>query len=130
MEEQQRALIPKQTELAITSSVLASAGDEEEKEKKLIKNEKEARADGILCIGVHMSMHGISDINTTSQTFNCRFLFRLTWIASDEDIDAWENNGGKDDPEWKPSFVPQMIFPNALQNQKYHIKMDHKDIIK
>ena len=124
MQEQQRTLILKQKELAITSSVSPSARDEEEKEKKFIKNEQEATADDadVLRVGVVMTMNSISEINTASQSFNCRFHLRFVWVASDEDIDSWENKGGKDDTEWMPSFIPQIIFPNALTKPDMSLK--------
>ena len=93
----------------------------EQKDSKDGGNKKE-----ILEIGVRCTIQNITEINTSAQTFTCRMKFKLLWFASPQDIESWES-GGKDDLEWQPvSFVPTIMFTNALTPPEITVK-DERD---
>ena len=100
-----------------------SSGDEQKsKEKKENKEKKKEKIE----VGVRLTVQNISEINTASQVFTCRFKIKLVWFASDEDIESWEN-GGKDNIEWiPPSFAPAIHWQNALTPPDISLK-DERD---
>ncbi|ETO27165.1 hypothetical protein RFI_09965 [Reticulomyxa filosa] len=65
-------------------------------------------------------MKRISDINTTQETFRCRFHYYLTWLATKEEVRDYENfikfhKNTTDTVFWYPHWVPRLEFTNAVE---------------
>mmetsp|Transcript_9951 Transcript_9951/g.8944 ORF Transcript_9951/g.8944 Transcript_9951/m.8944 type:complete len:534 (+) Transcript_9951:61-1662(+) len=77
------------------------------------KKKKKARIKKILFLEIKIKR--ISAIDTTSETFRCRFHYYLTWLASKEEYDAWES----DRESYEPSWTPKVELTNAAEIHKH-----------
>jgi len=69
-------------------------------------------------VGFCMHVSRVGNICTISQSFQVDLNLTLTWKASP--YDNWDWHRSKQNPHWKPSWQPQVFFPNAkevLMNQ-------------
>lgn len=56
----------------------------------------------------------ISDVNTVDQTFKIAVDFDLEWLASEKDLEDWDN-GEAAQKEYTPDIVPTFTIPNAKE---------------
>eukprot|EP01083_Nonionella_stella_P012476 35403_1 len=71
----------------------------------------------------------IYNINTDDETFNCDMVLSLTWLATKFDIKSfhsWANaaiqpNGDDAGNLWTPSWIPELVFPNSVQQDMHYL---------
>ena len=64
---------------------------------------------------VELKIARISDIDTSNETFRCRFLMWLTWLASFSEVEEFENikKNGAMGEEWTPTWLPKLYLVNS-----------------
>eukprot|EP00484_Ammonia_sp_Unknown_P001540 CAMPEP_0197021750 /NCGR_PEP_ID=MMETSP1384-20130603/2685_1 /TAXON_ID=29189 /ORGANISM="Ammonia sp." /LENGTH=538 /DNA_ID=CAMNT_0042449655 /DNA_START=39 /DNA_END=1655 /DNA_ORIENTATION=+ len=78
------------------------------------KKKKSSRTKKIVFLEVKIKR--ISDIDTTSETFRCRFHYYLTWLASQEEFNLFEI----DREHYSPDWVPKIELTNAAEIHQHY----------
>ena len=88
---------------------LDTRSDPMEELKRLKRKKKQNRIKKILFLEIKIKR--ISAIDTTSESFRCRFHYYLTWLASKEEYDAYLDDTDNYSPDW----VPKIEWVNAAE---------------
>jgi len=77
----------------------------------------------------------VNDVDTTKQTFRCRFSLEVSWMMSQEDHDSLVQQGenGSKFEEWRPLWEPPKLhLPNAISSAQTvaSYKIHHHDSMK
>ncbi|ETO23625.1 hypothetical protein RFI_13554, partial [Reticulomyxa filosa] len=77
----------------------------------------------------------ICDINTTQETFRCRFHYYLTWLATKEEYRDYQNaireTQRLNQPKhWYPRWIPRVEFTNAVEVLQFEEHQGEKKGVK
>lgn len=69
---------------------------------------------------VHLNFNRITEIDTVNERFRCQFWISFSWLPTFAEWTEYKEAKSKGTlPEWRPHWVPVIVFPELVESTKF-----------